>query len=124
MSGLAVKLRASLETAADCSAVLAGAWSGITPADLARRPVGLAGRGSVPLGELCELTGTPDGSVRFVGEWGRADRLGAGLAEGAVVIEGDIGDEVGHGHGGRQPRGARQCRPPRRGAPLPRRAGA
>jgi len=100
MSGLEVKLRASLEAAADCSAVLAGPWSGLAAADLARRPVSLAGGGPVALGELCELTGDPAGSVRFVGDWRRATRLGAGLTEGAVVIEGDIGDEVGLGMAG------------------------
>ena len=97
MSGLRVKLRAALDPPADCSAVLAGSWSGLAAADLARRPVVLAGRRSVPLGELCEVTGEPDGSVRFVGDWGRAARLGAGLAEGNVVVEGDVGDEAGLG---------------------------
>jgi len=100
MSGLAVKLRASLEAAADCSAVLAGTWTGLAGPDLARRPVGLAGRGPVPLGELCEVTGAPDGSVRFAGDWRRATRLGAGLTEGTVLIEDDIGDEVGMGMAG------------------------
>jgi formylmethanofuran dehydrogenase subunit C len=99
MSGLEAKLRASL-AAGDCSALLAGAWSGLTAADLARRPVALAGRGPVPLGELCEVSGAPDGSVRFVGDWGRATRLGAGLTEGTVLIESDIGDEAGMGMAG------------------------
>lgn len=99
MSGLEARLRASL-AAADCSAVLAGAWGGLTAADLARRPVGLAERDPVPLGELCEVSGAPDGSVRFVGDWGRATRLGAGLTEGTVLIESDIGDEAGMGMAG------------------------
>jgi formylmethanofuran dehydrogenase subunit C len=100
MRGLEVKLRASLGPEADCSAVLAGGWSRLAAADLARRPVDLAGRGPVPLGELCEVTGDPDGSVRFLGDWRRATRLGAGLTEGTVVIEGDIGDEAGMGMAG------------------------
>jgi formylmethanofuran dehydrogenase subunit C len=100
MSGLLVTLRASLEPAADCAGVLAGAWSRLVAADLARRPVALSGRGPVPLGDLCQLTGDPDGTVRFVGDWRRATRLGAGLTEGAVGIEGDVGDEVGVGMAG------------------------
>jgi formylmethanofuran dehydrogenase subunit C len=100
MSGLQVKLRTALDVAADCSAVLAGPWGRLAAADLARRPVALAGRGPVPLGELCEVSGDPDGRVRFVGDWRRAARLGAGLAEGAVVIEGDVGDDVGLGMAG------------------------
>jgi formylmethanofuran dehydrogenase subunit C len=99
MSGLTAKLRAPLP-AADCSAVFGGLWTAAPAADLARRPVLVAGRGAVPLGELCELSGEPDGSVRLVGDWHQAGRVGAGLTEGAVVIEGDVGDEVGLGMAG------------------------
>jgi formylmethanofuran dehydrogenase subunit C len=80
--------------------VLAGSWIGLGAGDIARRPVSIAGRAVVPLGELCEVTGEPNGSVRFVGDWGRATRLGAGLTEGTVVVEGDVGDEVGLGMAG------------------------
>jgi formylmethanofuran dehydrogenase subunit C len=100
MSGLQAKLRAPLAAPADCAEVLAGAWSAVSAADLARRPVAVVGRGAVPLGELCDLSGAPDGSLRLVGDWSRAARLGAGLTEGAVVVEGDVGDEVGVGMAG------------------------
>jgi formylmethanofuran dehydrogenase subunit C len=100
MSGLQVTLRGALAAGADCSALLAGAWSGLRAADLARRSVSIAGRGPVPLGELCEVTGDADGSIRFAGDWRHAARLGAGLSEGTVVIESDVGDEVGLGMAG------------------------
>jgi len=95
VSGLEVKLRGALEAVADCSALLAGAWTGLTAADLARRPVSIAGRGPVALGELAGVSGEPDGTVRFVGDWRQAARLGAGLTGGRVAIEGDAGDEIG-----------------------------
>jgi len=100
VSGFQVKLRAALDAATDCSALLAGEWGRLTAADLARRPVSVAGRGPVALGELADVTGEPDGSIRFLGDWRRAGRLGAGLLAGTVVIEGDAGHEIGLGMAG------------------------
>jgi formylmethanofuran dehydrogenase subunit C len=99
MSGLVARLTAPAEPA-DFSAVLAGAWAALAPADLARRPVVVAGRGELPLGDVCEVTGTPDGTIRFTGDLGRVTRLGAGLTEGAVLVDGSVGDEVGLGMAG------------------------
>ena len=65
MSGLRVTLRTRPEAPVDCSALLAGSWIGLSAGDFARRPVSIAGRTPVPLGELCEVTGEPDGSVRL-----------------------------------------------------------
>jgi len=100
VSGLLVTPRTLPDAPADCSAVLVGSWIGLGSRDFARRPVSIAGRAAVPLGELCEVTGEPNGSVRFVGDWGRATRLGAGLTEGTVLVEGNVGDEVGLGMAG------------------------
>jgi len=100
VSGLEVKLRGALDTVADCSALLAGGWSGLKAADLARRPVSVTGRGPLSLGDLAKVSGEPDGTIRFAGDWRRATRLGAGLVEGRVVVEGDAGDELGLGMAG------------------------
>jgi formylmethanofuran dehydrogenase subunit C len=100
MSGIVVRLKTAPAGPADFASVLAGAWTGLSAAELARRPVELVRRGAVPLGELCTVTGDPDGSITFVGDFGQAVRLGAGLTEGAVVIDGRIGDEVGLGMAG------------------------
>jgi formylmethanofuran dehydrogenase subunit C len=100
VSGLLVTPRTLPDAPADCSAVLAGSWIGLGARDFARRLVSIAGPAAVPLGELCEVTGEPNGSVRFVGDWGRATRLGAGLTQGTVLVEGDVGDEVGLGMAG------------------------
>lgn len=100
MSGLRVSLQAPLDPAADCSALLDGNWTGLAPEALGRRPVAMPGRGDVPLAELAEVSGEPDGTIRLAGDWSQAVRLGAGLVEGAVVVEGDVGDEVGVGMAG------------------------
>jgi formylmethanofuran dehydrogenase subunit C len=75
--------------------VLAGSWTGLAPAELARRPVGLDGETSVPLGDLFEITGAPAGRITFQGDLGKADRLGAALKEGEVLVDGSLGDEAG-----------------------------
>ena len=95
MSGLLARLTAPLTAPADFSRVLAGTWSGLGAADLAARPVDVGGHGAVPLGELCTVSGEPDGGIRFEGDFRLAARLGAGLTEGTVVIDGSAGDEVG-----------------------------
>jgi formylmethanofuran dehydrogenase subunit C len=99
MSGLVARLTAPAEPA-DFSAVLAGAWTALAPAELARRPVVLRGRGELPLGDVCDVTGTPDGTIRFTGDLSRVTRLGAGLTEGTVLVDGGVGDEVGLGMAG------------------------
>ena len=55
------------------------------------------GGGTVALGDLFEITGQAGGRIRFRGDLSRVNRLGAGLSEGAVVVEGNIGNEVGMG---------------------------
>jgi formylmethanofuran dehydrogenase subunit C len=99
MSGLVARLTAPAEPV-DFSAVLAGAWTTLAPADLARRPVVVGGRGERPVGDVCEVSGTPDGTIRFTGDLSRVIRLGAGLTEGAVLVDGGVGDEVGLGMAG------------------------
>jgi formylmethanofuran dehydrogenase subunit C len=100
VSGLVAALRAPLPARADLGAVLAGGWSGLAAAELARRPVRLEGGTSVPLGELFDLSGSPAGRITFRGDLAGVDRLGAALAEGAVVVEGAVGDEVAIGMSG------------------------
>ena len=98
--GIGARVRKPLNTRADLGAVLAGAWTGLAAVELARRPVLLDGGTSAPLGDLFEVTGAPAGRVRFEGDLTEADRLGAGLAEGEVLVEGPVGDEAGLGMSG------------------------
>jgi formylmethanofuran dehydrogenase subunit C len=98
--GIRARLRQPLETRADLGAVLAGSWTGLGAAEMARQPVVLDGGAPVPLGDLFDVVGAPAGRIRFEGDLGMADRLGAGLAGGEVVVHGSVGDEVGIGMSG------------------------
>ncbi len=98
--GIVAGLRAPMRGRADLGEVLAGSWSGLAPVELARRPVVLDGGDAAPLGDLFALSGTPGGRIRFEGDLRAADRLGAGLAEGIVVVESAVGHEAGVGMAG------------------------
>ncbi|HJR16137.1 MAG TPA: hypothetical protein VJ808_04720, partial [Gemmatimonadales bacterium] len=93
--GLVARLRSELSQRADFSGALAGSWGALPAAELAKRQVYLEIDGAVPLGEIFDLAGSPAGRIRFVGNLERADRLAAGLSEGEVLIEGNVGKEAG-----------------------------
>jgi formylmethanofuran dehydrogenase subunit C len=95
--GITARLRAALEQTADFSEVLTGAWGALEAGELAEHRVSILGGGAVALGDLFEVTGHAGGRIRFTGDLSKANRLGAGLSEGAVEVEGAIGDEVGVG---------------------------
>jgi formylmethanofuran dehydrogenase subunit C len=97
---LVASLRAPLRGRADFSEVLAGTWSALSAAELARRTVVLDGEVPVPLGDLFSLSGTPSGLIRFEGDLRAVDRIGAGLSEGTVVVESGVGHEAGLGMSG------------------------
>ncbi len=98
--GITARLRKPLVVRADLGAVLAGSWSRRTAAETAGQPVRLAGGAAVPMGDLFEVAGEPQGRIRFEGDLARADRLGAGLTEGEVTVEGSVGDDTGVGMSG------------------------
>jgi formylmethanofuran dehydrogenase subunit C len=95
--GLTARLKSSLEQRVDCSAVLTASWATLTAAELAMRTVELERDGHVPLGDLFEVKGSPAGRVRFIGDLSQVDRLAAGLSEGTVTVEGNLGNEAGLG---------------------------
>jgi formylmethanofuran dehydrogenase subunit C len=98
-AGLVARLRQPLPARVDLAEALAGSWAGLGAAELARRPARLGGK-AVPLGELFDLTGTPAGRIRFEGDLAAVDRIGAGLGEGEVLVDGSVGDGTGIGMSG------------------------
>jgi formylmethanofuran dehydrogenase subunit C len=93
--GLTAQLRVPLLQRADLSEVLTDSWTSLSAREISERPVYLERDGRLPLGELFELRGEPQGRIRFVGDLEHADRLAAGLKEGEVVVEGSTGREAG-----------------------------
>ena len=93
--GLIARLRAPLRGRADLGEILSTGWTSLKAAELARRPV----RAEKPLtvGDLFDVSGEPGGRIRFEGDLALADRVGAGLSEGEVIVEGNVGAEAGMG---------------------------
>lgn len=93
--GLVATLKEPLRQRADLSEMLAGSWTSLSARELSGRPVYLERDGEVRAGDLFELEGGTQGTIRFVGELDQADRLGAGLSEGEVIVDGSLGREAG-----------------------------
>lgn len=98
--GLVAALKTRLRQRADFSDVLAAPWTTLPAGELAQRTVDLERDGRVQLGDLFVVRGEPNGQIRFTGDLDLADRLGAGLGEGEVVVEGSVGREAGLGMAG------------------------
>jgi formylmethanofuran dehydrogenase subunit C len=96
-AGLIARLRVPLRGRADLGEVLSKGWTTLTAAELARRPVGAEGPGPLKLGDLFDVSGDPGSRIRFEGDLAQADRVGAGLSEGEVIVESAVGDEAGMG---------------------------
>lgn len=92
---LVARLKASLNQRADLSEVLADPWTTLSPSDMAARTVYLERDGRASLGDLFTIEGPPTGRIQFTGDLELADRLGAGLQEGEVLVKGNVGREAG-----------------------------
>jgi formylmethanofuran dehydrogenase subunit C len=95
VSGLVAKLKTRLQQRADLSEVLAEPWTTLSPGDMAGRTAYLESDGRVSLGDLFHIEGQPNGRIEFIGELELADRLGAGLQGGEVLVKGNVGREAG-----------------------------
>jgi formylmethanofuran dehydrogenase subunit C len=93
--GLVAELKTALSERGDFGEVLAQPWVTLSAREMAERPVYLEREGRIRVGDLFDLTGQPEGRIRFVGDLSNADRLGGGLSEGELTVEGSVGQEAG-----------------------------
>jgi formylmethanofuran dehydrogenase subunit C len=100
VSGLFGKMKTTLRERADFSEVLSAPWTTLSAGEMAARPVYLEGEGRVSLGDLFWIEGQAAGRIQFSGQMSMVDRLGAGLEEGEVVVDGDVGREAGQAMAG------------------------
>lgn len=94
-SGIVAKLKAPLRERADFAEALVDPWTTLSAGEMARRPVNLEREGRTTLGDIFDLQGQPAGRIRFEGDLQNAEGIGAGLSEGEVTVEGDVGQEAG-----------------------------
>lgn len=88
MSGFTLTPRGAFDARVDLLGVLPGA------PDLAKILVGYGGR-KIALGELFSIAGADEGRVTIEGGSGLLDHVGARLAQGEIVVQGDVGAGLG-----------------------------
>ncbi len=91
---LTLTLREPPAVVLDARALRPDALAGLGTAEVERITLRL-GRGTVALGELFAVTGTPGAELRIAGDLRPLDGLGADMTGGVLVLDGDAGDGVG-----------------------------
>jgi formylmethanofuran dehydrogenase subunit C len=88
-------LRAPLSRRVDASTVTWSALSGLDASAISSQPVWIEDEGQVALGDLFQVSGAPAPRLRVQGNLTLMDGIGAGLAAGELVVEGDAGWYLG-----------------------------
>jgi formylmethanofuran dehydrogenase subunit C len=99
MTPVTLRLRAPVATPIDASGLQVDRFVDLDEKAIAGLEV-LAGRQSLPLGELFSVRGGRSSTVRIEGALTAVNGLGTGLASGELTIEGDAGHRVGAGMSG------------------------
>jgi formylmethanofuran dehydrogenase subunit C len=94
MSALVLTLRSRPAQRVDLAPLTAGTLAQRSLSDVAALELP-SGNRTLKLGELFELTGTPGTEIEIRNSCDQLDRIGAGLAEGRVVVQGDAGAYLG-----------------------------
>ncbi|BAQ46417.1 MULTISPECIES: formylmethanofuran dehydrogenase subunit C [Methylobacterium] len=89
-------LRAAPPERLDLAGLTPAALAGLSDGEAARLAVGTS-RHALALGDCFAITLDGSDELRIVGATERLDRIGAGLAAGRIVVEGDVGQRLGAG---------------------------
>ena len=90
-------LRRPLEQRVDASGVSWDALRGLDAKAIEEQELWIEGAGPAHVGDLFQVAATPGERVRLVGDLAMMDGIGAGLAGGALVVDGDAGWYLGQG---------------------------
>lgn len=88
-------LRAPLRHRVDAGTVAWSALRGMDAAGIASQEVWVEDDGRATLGDLFAVSGAPAARVRLIGDLALMDGIGAGLAAGELIVDGDAGRQVG-----------------------------
>ncbi len=95
MSALTLELARKPDQRLDLSPLLPRRLAGLKPKEIEALQIGTT-RARLVVGDLFKLKGSgDDGELRLVGTDARCDRIGHELAEGEIVVEGDVGAYLG-----------------------------
>lgn len=99
MSAVVLTPLGDLDLPLEAACVRPDAFAGLGEREIAALPVRY-GRERLRLGDFFEVTGGRAIEVRIAGDAARVDRLGAGMAGGVLLVEGDAGNHAGAGMAG------------------------
>lgn len=93
---LTFRLKAQVPERLDLSGLTPAALAGKSLGEIAALVIGTT-RFAPTVGDLFDLSGTPDDTIHFEGGSERFDGIGTKLAGGTIVVEGDAGARLGTG---------------------------
>lgn len=96
MSALTFELKANPDQRLDLSPLIPSRLKQLKPKEIAALSIGTS-RAKLTVGDAFKVKGKDAVELRFVGTDGRCDKIGAGLAEGEIVVDGDTGAYLGAG---------------------------
>ena len=94
MSALTFELRTKPDQRLDLSPLTPAALAGLKPKAIQALAIGTT-REAVTVGDAFKLKGTDVAKLRFIGTDARCDKIGQGLTEGEIVVDGDAGAYLG-----------------------------
>ncbi len=101
MSALRFQLREAPPQRLDCSPLTPDRLRGLSLAEIARLPLQTT-RAAITVGDLFTIAAGDAGTIVIVGGSALMDEVGAGMTEGSITVEGEVGIRAGRGmRGGR-----------------------
>jgi formylmethanofuran dehydrogenase subunit C len=94
VSALTFELKGKPDQRLDLSPLIPTKLKDLKPKEIETLAIGTT-RVRLSLGDAFKVKGNDAGSLRFVGTDGRCDKIGAGLSEGEIVVDGDAGAYLG-----------------------------
>lgn len=94
MSALTFELKATPDQRLDLSPLTPARLKDFNSKDIGALAVGTT-RMTLTVGDVFKVNGKDASELRFAGTDGRCDKIGAGLTEGTIVVEGDAGAYLG-----------------------------
>jgi len=96
VSALTFELKAKPDQRLDLSHLIPSRLKGLKPKDIEALTIGSTREG-LTVGDAFKVKGKDVSALRFAGTDGRCDKIGAGLTDGTIVVDGDVGAYLGAG---------------------------
>jgi formylmethanofuran dehydrogenase subunit C len=96
VTALSFELKARPDQRLDLSPLIPSRLKSLKAKDIEQLAIGTT-RARLTVGDVFKVKGNEPGALRFAGTDARCDKIGAGLTEGEIVVDGDVGAYLGAG---------------------------